>query len=479
MSGLAPMWVPLAVAALAGLTLLVDALVATTDARFGRGVGWAVAAGLALILAASFVVDASGVAARGAFVASAWSVGCQRIFLAAGVLAALGGLEDVAQSTPRRTGEFWALLLMSLAGMALIPGARDLVLLVVAFELMSVPLYVLTAYAKVQGEGHAPEAAIKLYLVGATSAALTLFGLALVTGMAGGSSLQAVAAAPPTPLAAVGVAMMLGGLGYKMGLAPFHFWVPDAYEGARTPFVAFLSVAPKAAGLAAVAGVFLGGLPQHRAVWAPALSALALLSMLVGNVLALQQTDTRRLLAFSGVAQMGYVLLALVAGDAFGLGMTLFFLLAYVVTNMGAFLVVHAVAASSGGHSVAALGGLAQRAPGTAAALLAFVLSLAGIPFVAGFWAKLYVFVAAWQAGRAGLVVAALALAVLGLFYYLRLLQAAYMGEPVEADAPAPRLDAGLRLAVGVCLVAVLVAGLWPGPFVDASLRAARALLHE
>jgi len=475
-NALLPLWVPLSLAALAALSLIADAVVSTTDPRFGRALGWSVAGALGALLGATFMVDATGPAAHGAFEASAWTLGCQRLFLAAGALAALGGLDDVARTTPRRTGEHWTLLLVSLAGMTLIPGARDLVLMVVAFELMGVPLYVLTAYAKTGGEGTAPEAAIKLYLVGATSSALTLFGLAMVTGMAGGSSLAAVSSAPLTPLTAVGVAFMLGGVAYKVGIAPFHMWVPDAYEGARAPFVAFLSVAPKAAGLAAIAVIFFVGMPQHRAQWAPALALLALLSMAVGNVLALRQTDTRRLLGYSGVAQMGYVLLAMLAGDAFGLGMTLFFLLAYLFTNMGAFFVAHAVAEATGGHEIARMAGLAQRAPGLAAALLAFVLSLAGIPFVAGFWAKLYVFVAAWEAGLGGLVIAALALAVLGLFYYLRILQAAYMREP-EGEVTAVKGDLGLRVAIGLCLVGVVGAGLWPGPFVDASMQAARALL--
>lgn len=476
MTPLLPLWIPLSLAALAALSLVADALVASTDARFGRALGWSVAAALSALLLATFFVDVSGPAARGAFVASAWSLGCQRLFLAAGALAALGAIDDLARHTPRRTGEFFTLLLTSLAGMTLIPGARDLVLMVVAFELMGVPLYVLTAYAKTGGEGRAPEAAIKLYLVGATSAALTLFGLAMITGMAGGSSLAAVSSAPVTPLSAVGVALMLAGVAYKIGIAPFHMWVPDAYEGARAPFVAFLSVAPKAAGVAAVAVIFLEGMPQHRAQWAPALALLALLSMTVGNVLALQQTDLRRLLGYSGVAQMGYLLLALLSGDAFGLGMTLFFLTAYLFTNMGAFFVAHAAAEASGGHEVARLAGLAQRAPGTAAALLAFMLSLAGIPFVAGFWAKLYVFLAAWEAGRGGLVIAALALAVLGLFYYLRVLQAAYMREP-EGEVTAAKGGLGLRLAIGLCLAGVVVAGLWPAPFVEASMRAGQALL--
>jgi NADH-quinone oxidoreductase subunit N len=269
--------------------------------------------------------------------------------------------------------------------------------------------------------------------------------------------------------------LVLGGMGYKLGMVPFHMWVPDTYQGAPTPLVAFLSVAPKAAGVAAIATLFLLGLGGHAASWRPILSLAALLTMAVGNLLALPQTDLRRLLGYSGIAQMGYVLVALVAGDAYAVGMVLFFLAAYVVTNMGAFLVVHAVAEGGAGHDTDALAGLFRRAPVLALGLLLFLLSLAGIPFVAGFWAKLYVFLAAWRDGHELLVVAGVMLAAVGLFYYLRLARAAWMLDP--GDLPAPRAAPPLRMAIGLCLGGVLLFGLWPGPVVDSAAAAAKALL--
>jgi NADH-quinone oxidoreductase subunit N len=174
---------------------------------------------------------------------------------------------------------------------------------------------------------------------------------------------------------------------------------------------------------------------------------------------------------------MGYVLLALAAHNAYGLGMMLFFLTAYVFTNMGLLLIVHTSAEESGGHGIECVAGLAQRSPGLAAALLCFLLSLAGIPFVVGFWAKLYVLLAAWRAGMMGLVIAAIVLAVMGLFYYLRVLQSAYMAEPGDLKPPKP--GAALGLAVIVCTVAVVGLGLWPGPLVDGSMAAAHDLLDH
>jgi NADH-quinone oxidoreductase subunit N len=239
--------------------------------------------------------------------------------------------------------------------------------------------------------------------------------------------------------------------------------------------VAFLSVAPKAAGVAALTLVFVRGAGSEHPHWLPALTAMSLLSMAVGNVLALPQTDARRLFGYSGVAQIGYALLGVVANNASGEAMTLFFLTSYVFTNMGAFLVIHAVAESGGGHGLDGLRGLASRSPGLAAALLAFLLSLAGIPFVSGFWAKLYVFLAAWQAGREGLVIAGVTLAAVGIYYYLQVLRAAYMIE--GDDLEAPRVPLALRVAIGLCLVAVVGFGLWPSPLIEDSTRAAQALL--
>jgi NADH-quinone oxidoreductase subunit N len=480
MTDLEVLWLPLAVTALAVLALLVDALAQPGGEVARRSpVGPLVALGLCAILAATWLVDATGRAAHGAYEVNGWTLFLQRLLLGAGILGTLGAMDDVASRTPRRQGEYWITLLFCLVGMVLLPGARDLVLLVVSFELMSIPLYVLAAFAKTdappQAKGHASEAALKLYLVGATSTALALFGLALTTGMAGTTRIAELGAAPMSPLEAVGIGLVLAGLGYKVGMVPFHMWVPDTYEGARAPFVAFLSVAPKAAGVAAIVQIFLFGLAAHRAQWLPALGGVSLLSMGVGNLMALPQTDLRRLLGYSGIAQMGYLLVGVATSDSFGVGMVLFFLASYVFTNLGAFLVLHAVAEAGGGFGFEGLYGLARRSPGLAVSLLGFVLSLAGIPFAVGFWAKLYVLLAAWRSGLHGLVAAAIVLAVLGLFYYLRILRAVYMTDAGELATPRPGRP--LKMAIAACVVGVVGFGLWPRPLVLASAEAAQALL--
>ena len=475
-----PLFLPLAVAAAAALVLLVDAFL---PARCGRLVGWLTAALLAGVLAASFLIDTSGTAAHGAFVGGAWTTFFARVFLAAGILGVLGSIDHVARQTARRQGEYYLLLLFSLVGMMILPGARDLLLLVVGFELMGLPLYVLAAYAKTDApevsgrRSPAAEAALKLYLVGAASTAVTLFGLSLVVGMAGTTRIDAlVAAGAHTPLATVGLLMILAGLAFKIGAVPFHMWVPDTYQGAPTPFVAFLSVAPKAAGVAAIAVVFVVGPGAQSGPWWSALAVMAGVTMLVGNLLALPQTDVRRLLGYSGIAQIGTLLVAVVTHSASGLGMAAFFLAAYLFTNMGAFLVVHAVAVDTGRHDLTGMAGLYRRSPWLALALLVFLLSLAGIPPVVGFWAKLSVFLAGYRAGLAALVVIGVLLAVVGLFYYMRVARAAFMVEPTETARL--RVSAPLRAAILACLVAVVALGLCPRPLYEAAEAAGTALVE-
>ena len=275
----------------------------------------------------------------------------------------------------------------------------------------------------------------------------------------------------------VGMMMVIAGMGFKLGAVPFHMWVPDTYQGAPTPFVAFLSVAPKAGGLAALTVVTLSGWGTQQTLWAPAIAVIAAASMVVGNIFALPQTDVRRLLGFSGVAQIGYVLVALGAGSQEGVAMALFFIATYVFTNLGAFLVVHAAAQSSGGHETAKLAGLSRRSPWLGASLLVFLLSLAGIPFVVGFWAKLFVFMAAWRAGLGGLVVLGLIVAVFGLFYYLSVARSTFMSEGT-AQEPI-RAGLALKLSIAVCLVAVVGLGLWPKPLVEEANRAASAFMQR
>jgi NADH-quinone oxidoreductase subunit N len=251
-------------------------------------------------------------------------------------------------------------------------------------------------------------------------------------------------------------------------------WVPDTYEAASTPFVAWLSVAPKAAGFVAIFRLYLEGAGAQAGLWVPAAAGLATVTIVAGNLMALPQQNAKRLLAYSGIAHIGYMLIGLAAASASGTAMVLFYLVAYVFGNMGAFLVVEAVARAEGSESIGALRGLAQRSPVLALAMLLFLLSLGGIPFVAGFWAKLYVFWAAAERGLYWLVLVGAVLTVVALFYYLVVARRMYIDAPVQ---PGPvRLDPALALSLILCVLGVVALGVYPRPLVTAALTAAAPL---
>ncbi|MCO4760825.1 MAG: NADH-quinone oxidoreductase subunit N [Myxococcales bacterium] len=461
---------------------------------------------LALGFTATFTLDLTGTALGGAYVGDGFAIWCKRIFLAAGFFGVLGGMDETARIGPRRQGEYYQLLMMSLLGMTLLAGARDLILLMVSFELMSLPLYAMAAwggigtYPKRKGplpsmelpaktKWHRPaEAGLKLYLVGAVSSVVALYGISLLFGIGGSTRFDVLARTMNAgPVMSLAVAMIVGGFAFKIGAAPFHMWVPDTYQGASTPFVAFLSVAPKAAGFAALVQLLLGPLAGHTDTWMPLVLALIIVSLLVGNLMAVPQQNVKRMLGFSGVAQMGFGLMALLAAGTVahtsgqkseGLATLLFFLAAYMVANMGVFFVIEAVAASGrtedetadekdSDDTLAVFRGLHARSPGLALAGLLFVLSLGGIPFAIGFWAKVWVLLGLWTAGYGWLVVLAAALSAAGLFYYLQIARSMYM----TPEGDLPKVTARMELGLAILLLALLTmaVGLFPGPVMEAA----------
>ena len=453
-----------------GAILVTDLVLPPGDKRL---LGWGALYALLAALLATFAMDLSGAAVNGAYVGDPVALVFKRIFFVGGALATMGALSEQAERFTRRQGEYWILLLASVLGMSLLAGARDLILMVVSFELMSIPLFVMAAWAR--EDRLAIEGAVKFYLLGAASSVTLLFGLSLLVGLSGSTLIADVAVHArdhASPALLLGAALTLGGMGYKLGVFPFHMWVPDTYQGSSTPFVSLLSVAPKAAALAALVRLLVPGAGALLQGVLPMVVTLAAATMVMGNLLALHQTQVKRLLAYSGVAHIGFLLMALATGTELGLGMLLFYLVAYLFTNMGAFLVVHAVAGDIG-DDLHVFDGLYARNGWLAMAMLLFLLSLAGIPFVAGFWAKIYVFLAAWASDLQWLVLLGALLSVLALFYYLRVVQAMFM-RPPPASSEAVVPDWGTNAAIAICLVFVVGMGLFPGPFVEASSNAAR-----
>jgi NADH-quinone oxidoreductase subunit N len=380
---------------------------------------------------------------------------------------------------PRRHyAEHVALMLFSTTGMLLLAGANDLLTVFIALELAGLPLVALTALGT---DGRRPaEAALKYFFVGAIASAFLLFGLSLVYGATGSltfDGIRAVLAVPRTgnALLATGLVLVMGGFAFKVAAAPFHLWAPDVYEAAPAPAVAWIAAGSKAAGFAALVR-FLGEGLGHGAGHGPVLLCFAAASMVVGNLAALAQTSVRRLLAFSAIAQGGYILTALGGGGAAGATPALFYAILYAVAVLGAFAVVTAVESSAGTDRLEAFAGLWKRTPGLALALLVFLITLAGLPPFPGFLGKLLLFTAALGGGgpvRFGLVVLAIALSAVSLYYYLLVLKRAFVDPERSSAGPAPRpFPLPPRVAAGLLAVALVWIAVRPEPLL-ALLRAA------
>jgi NADH-quinone oxidoreductase subunit N len=442
--------------------------------RPGRAIGWIAFVGLLVVCGLLMVAPEGQALFGGAFVQDALALFSKRLFVGAAALSLLGSLTIRHATFDRRASEYHFAMLVSLLGMLVLASARELILLFVAFELMSIPLYMLTGFIK--RDAVAPEAALKFFLVGTVSSAVIAYGMSFIFGATGGTSLalipQAVRDGQPAIL--LGMGLLLAGLGFKIAAFPFHMWAPDSYEAASTPFVAWLSVAPKTAGFVAIIRVYLEGLGSTAEIWMPILATLAGMTIVTGNLMAIPQRNIKRLLAYSGVAHIGYMLIGIAAVSTAGVSMLLFYLLAYLFGNMGAFLVVEAVARSEQSDNIDAYKGLAQRSPLLALAMLVFLLSLGGIPFVAGFWAKLYIFLAAAERGMYGLVFLGAVLTVVALYYYLLVARRMYIEPPTRREpVPIPGL---LGTAIAVCAIGVVGIGVYPAPWLAVAQRIAATL---
>lgn len=439
-----------------------------------RRAGWVSLIGLVFLVALSFATAPADAILGGSYVVDSLALFAKRLFLVSAAISVLATLSLPSERLARRGAEYHFTLLASLLGMMVLASARDLILLFVAFELMSIPLYFLTGFEKKQDA--AGEGALKFFLVGSVSSAILLYGLSFLFGATGSTDMGAIAGAAASGqiLAKFGLVIALAGLGFKIAAVPFHMWVPDTYEAATTPFVAWLSVAPKAAGFIIIFRLYLEGAGASALVWVPLVSALAGLTIIAGNLMAIPQTNVKRMLAYSGVAHIGYMLMGLAATTAAGVGMVLFYLVAYLFGNMGAFLVVQAVGTSEGSDKMDVYKGLAQRSPVLALSLLVFLLSLGGIPFVAGFWAKLFIFRAVVDQGMYGLALLGAVATIVALYYYLVLSSRMYVDEPATKTAVA--VPGPLLLAILLCAAGTVVMGLYPEPWVQDVMRAARGL---
>jgi NADH-quinone oxidoreductase subunit N len=373
-------------------------------------------------------------------------------------------------------GEFAFLVLCSLLGMVVMSSSRDLVTIFVALELLSLPAYMLAGWRKRDLKSN--EAALKYYLLGVLSSGVMLYGMSLIFGITGTTVLPEIAGklagAPTEPIVSVGIFFILVGFAFKVSAVPFHFWAPDTYEGAPTPVTAFLSVASKTGGFVALFQlIFIGFIGQSR-VWGPLFWVLAALSMTVGNLIALRQTNIVRMLAYSSIAQAGYMMVpfAVAGANAHALDTaktaTIVYLLIYAAMNLGAFSVVMAVARKTRSGDIASYGGLMSYAPGLTVVMTFFLFSLAGIPPLGGWFAKFYVFLAVLRAGTPSAVVLGVITAVnsvIALFYYAGVAREMWMSDAPDGDTAPIRIPAPLTAALGITAVAVLAIGVYPQVF--------------
>jgi len=432
--------------------------------------GWTAllgAAGLAAALGLTLArAGQESVAFSGMVVMDGFSSFLNVLFLASGLLGialAYGYLKRMGLER----GEFYALLLFSVTGMLLMAQAADLIVIFLALELLSIPLYVLSAFARPRLDSE--EAGLKYFLLGSFATGFVVFGIALVFGATGTTQLEEIVSAVAgsgsgpvvsLPLLGIGAALILVGFGFKVAAVPFHMWTPDVYQGAPTPVTGFMAVGAKAAGFAALLRIFVTALPSLDGKLVPVLWGLAALTMLVGNLLAISQTNIKRMLAYSSIAHAGYILMALaaygkplVAGDA--VASALFYLVTYALTSFGTWAVVIALEKSEGkGLEIADYAGLGRKRPQLAAAMTVFMLSLTGMPPTLGLVGKFYLFRTAIQGGFVGLAIIGVLTSLISAYYYLRVVVTMYMreGEPESTREPWLDLTWGLTALATVLL---------------------------
>ena len=405
----------------------------------------------------------------GAYVVDNYALVFKGLFLAAGFVVVLLSTDYIAEGDFYE-GEYYFMLLSSLVGMTMMASSRDLISIFVALELLSIPAYLLAGWRKRDLRGN--EASLKYYLLGVFASAVMLYGMSLLFGLSGSTLLTVigdkVSSGQSIPILTVAIVFVVSGFAFKVSAVPFHTWAPDTYEGAPTPITAFLSVASKAAGFVALMNFVYVGFYGQSDVWQPLFWTLAALTMTVGNLIALRQTNVVRLLAYSSIAQAGFMLVPLaVAGDAprTSLQAIVTYLVIYTAMNLGAFGAVMAIARKTRSAELSSFGGLFQYAPGLTVVLTVFFFALAGIPPLGGWYAKFAMFRAVFDAGTTAAVVLGVIAAVnsvIAFFYYAQVAREAWMSPVPDDDRTPIKVPPALALALGLCVIATVAVGVLP-----------------
>ena len=460
------------------LVMLLDA--ALPKATLRRPLGWVAAFGVMAALWASLwqLGLLPGTGFYGTVQSDAFSV-FFHVLICGIVLAALLLSLDTLPADVHHPGEYYALIVFGSVGMCLLTSAVELLLVFIALEISSIATYVLAGYRKNNAKG--PEAAIKYFLLGSFATGFLLYGVAMVFGATGTTQINEIAALLPSAhehsLVIIAFALLMVGILFKVSAAPFHVWTPDVYEGAPSPVVALMSTAPKAAAFALLIRVIYGGFPLLRPMWTPMLWIVAALSMTVGNLAALRQDNIKRMLAYSSIAHAGYLLAAFAGGGIEGITSASFYIAAYAAMNVGIFAVVTVVS----GYDerlplIQDFRGLLYRSPILGGLVLFFLISLIGIPFTGGFFAKFYSFSTAMQGGAVWLALIGLLNSGVAAGYYLKLAVSVSQAPFVNAKPQfTPRIGVAVGTALALAVVATLVLGVAPAQVLGAAGAAARS----
>ncbi len=405
------------------------------------------------------------------------------MFLSALIITSL-----IAMDTPRlQRSEFYALLITATLGFIFMGAASDLIMIYVALETASISSYVLAGF--ITGSKRSSEAGMKYFIYGAFATGVMLYGMSLLYGVTGQTNIYVIAGrlagdvvADAEPVVLLAAAMTIVGFGFKIAAVPFHFWTPDVYQGSPTPFTAFVSTASKAAGFAVFLRVFTSGAfgdisqfsPTNAPGWWAMLVAMSIITMMLGNFVAIFQTNIKRLLAYSSIAQAGYILIGLVALSQDGSGAAMFYLLIYLFTNIAAFGVIILVSNKTGSDEIKDLRGLNRRSPVLALVMMFAVLSLAGIPPTAGFFGKFFLFRAAIEQGLWWLALIGILVAFVALYYYLGIIKVMYLYRSDEEEIPIP-VSRAAKLGLVVSVFFVIYFGIFAGPAFELTREAAIA----
>ncbi len=447
------------------LTLLIVLVFDLFDAISKSILGWMTIVGSGIALWVSIQMHQAGTVGtqfNDMFKVDNFSLFFNIIFLVSTILVTLISMSYLGRDD-RKQGPYYLLILLATLGMMLMAAGNELIIVFLGLELMSLSLYVLAGYFRESPASS--EAGMKYLLLGAFASAFFLYGIALIYGGAGTTNVPAIAEAitapNKSPLLLAGMFLLIVGFGFKVAIVPFHQWAPDVYEGAPTTVAAFISAGPKAAGFAAFLRIFMEALPSLQVEWSGVVIVLAMLTMTVGNVIAIAQTSIKRMLAYSSIAHAGYVLIGLAAANNDGISSAMLYLLVYCVMNIGAFGAV-ILAKTEDGESlmISDYAGLGLRKPLLAMFMTIMLLSLAGFPPTAGFVGKFYVFKSAVQAGHIWLVIVGAINTAISAFYYLRVVVTMYMREPEEelpfASYPSTLVVGLVLAAIGVLLIGIL-----------------------